>query len=119
MRRSPFLIQKSAFCASLRVANKREENTPHKPMFSSHARVFLVVATLCMLVIPLATLFLVKDVVAPRLQLQSNIGDAVALVSAVIAIQLVMFGSCYCAFQEDISSPMGDSEEEEERKKQN
>lgn len=87
-------------------------------MFSPHARVFLVVATLCMLVVPLATLFAVKDVVAPALRLQPNVGDAVALVSAVIAIQLVMFGSCYCAFQEDISSPEEEEEEEAERKKQ-
>lgn len=80
----------------------RYEPHPHI-MFTLHAKLFLLVASISMVVIPLCTLFLVRDYLAPAFHLKQGVGEAVAIVCSVLAIQLVMVGSCFVAFSEDIS----------------
>jgi hypothetical protein len=65
---------------------------------SGDAKRFLLKFTVALAVLPLGTLFLVRDVLAPQVGLQQNVTDALAIVFSVIVVQLILVWSCAQAF---------------------
>ena len=63
------------------------------------AKKFLAVFTVLLGVLPLIVLFLVRDVVAPALNLTRGLADGLAIVSSVVCVQLILVWSCIKGFQ--------------------
>jgi len=63
------------------------------------AKFFLAKFTILLLAFPLFTLFFVRDVVAPALELRRNLGEGLAIVSAVVVVQLILVWSCLEGFR--------------------
>jgi hypothetical protein len=63
------------------------------------AKVFLATFTILLAVVPMATLFLVRDVIAPRFELAPGLTDGLAIIAAVISVQLILVWSCVQGFK--------------------
>jgi hypothetical protein len=67
--------------------------------FSKDAKYFLLTFSVLLIVAPIASLLFVRDIVGPHLNVAQGIVDGVAIVSAVVMIQLVLLWSCLQAFK--------------------
>lgn len=78
---------------------------------SKDAKGFLTRFTIFLLVIPLSLLFLVRDVLGPTFSNNRNLIDGLAIVTAVVAVQLVLLWSCYEAFRPESDEKPGSKSE--------
>ena len=67
--------------------------------FSRDAKHFLLKFTALLVVAPLASLLLVRDVIGPHVNLAAGIVDGLAIIVAVVVIQLILLWSCVHAFK--------------------
>lgn len=63
------------------------------------AKRFLLTFTFQLFILPVATLLLVRDALGPALKLSSNFVDGLAIISAVVVVQLLLVWSCLQAFK--------------------
>ena len=70
-----------------------------KSSLTSDARFFLVFFTTLLAVGPMTLLFLVRDVIAPKFSLAPGMADGLAIIVAVISVQLILVWSCVQGFK--------------------